>query len=72
MKKEEDAKRARQGLKPKVGGVGVCDFCQTACVGQKRTNMFKRLDFSYCTTECLQKHKRELMASAAMARQGGL
>jgi Bacteroidetes VLRF1 release factor/Vms1-associating treble clef domain len=67
---DEEAKRIRQGLLPKKGEAGACDFCQTVCVGRKRANMFKRLDFSYCSSECLQKHKRELMATAALARIG--
>jgi len=71
IKQEEEAKRVRAGLQPKVGGGGVCDFCQTVCKGRKRTQMFKRLDYSYCSTDCVQKHKRELMAAAATARFGG-
>jgi hypothetical protein len=26
------------------------------------------LDYNYCSTDCVQKHKRELTAAAAMAR----
>ena len=68
---DEEAKRIRDGLQPKVSTVNggkACDFCQTICVGKKRINMFKRLEYSYCTNICLQNHKRELMAAAAMAR----
>jgi hypothetical protein len=71
QQKEEEAKRIRDGLQPKVvttAGGKACDFCQTICVGTKRINMFKRLEYSYCTSRCLQNHKRELMAAAAMAR----
>jgi Vms1-associating treble clef domain len=32
--------------------------------------MFSRLEYVYCTAECVQKHKRELMAAAALARFG--
>jgi hypothetical protein len=32
--------------------------------------MFQRLEYVYCGSECVQKHKRELMAAAAMARFG--
>lgn len=70
-KQEEDAKRIRDGLQPKSGGSNVCDFCQQVCKGKKRSQMFQRLDYVYCSTECVQKHKRELMASAALARFGG-
>ena len=69
-KMEEEARRIRHGLQPKISDGGVCDFCQTVCVGRKRANMFKRIDFSYCSTDCLQKHKRELMVKAALSRIG--
>jgi Bacteroidetes VLRF1 release factor/Vms1-associating treble clef domain len=70
---QEEAKRVRDGLAPKNAAAGnnVCDFCQTVCKGRQRSQMFRRLDYNYCTTECLQKHKRELMATAALARLNG-
>jgi ankyrin repeat protein len=73
-KEEEDAKRVRDGLQPKMGNGGggvLCDFCQKQCQGKQRAQMFKRLSYSYCSTECVQKHKRELMAAAATARFSG-
>ena len=72
-KQEEEAKRVRHGLQPKVESAGgsVCDFCQKVVKGRKRKDMFSRLDYVYCTAECVQKHKRELMAAAAMSRFGG-
>ena len=69
-KKEEDAKRARAGLKPKVSGV-LCDFCQKDCKGKRKSQLFFRLDFLYCSSECMRKHQRELMAAAATARMKG-
>ena len=70
--KDEEAKRIRDGLQPKLksttAGGKACDFCQTICVGKKRINMFQRLEYTYCTSICLQNHKRELVATAAMAR----
>jgi len=69
-KQEEEAKRVRDGLQGTKSSGGVCDFCQTVCKGRKRTQMFQRLGYSYCSTECVQKHKRELMAAAATARFG--
>lgn len=72
QKQEESAKRIRDGLQPKSRDGGVCDFCQTVCQGRKRAQMFKRLEYSYCSTECVLKHRRELMAAAATARMGGL
>jgi hypothetical protein len=69
-KQEEEAKRIRDGLQPKLTTAGgkACDFCQTICKGRKRSQMFKRLEYSYCSSECVLKHKREVMASAALSR----
>lgn len=71
--KEQEAKRVRDGLRPKaaVAGGSVCDFCQTVVKGRKRKDMFSRLEYVYCSADCVQKHKRELMAAAAQARFGG-
>lgn len=68
----EEAKRVRDGLQPKTTAANnVCDFCQAVCKGRKRSQMFKRLEYAYCSTECVQNHKRELMAKAALSRFGG-
>ena len=65
--RDEDAKRARAGLKPKQGGSSLnCDFCQIAC--KRKSQMFARLDYLYCSTDCVKKHQRELRAAAASAR----
>jgi hypothetical protein len=70
-KRAEDAKRVRDCLQPKArNATNICDFCQKVCKGKQRTQMFKRLDYNYCSTDCLNKHKRELMAKAAMSRFG--
>ncbi len=66
QQKEEDAKRTRAGLKPKPEGSLRCDFCQKPC--KRKSQMFARLDFLYCSTDCVKKHQRELMAAAAAAR----
>ncbi len=66
-----EAKRARDGLSAKPTGENVCDFCGKVCKGRNAAkNMFRRLEYKYCSTECVNKHKRELMAAAAMARFG--
>jgi len=68
-KEAEDARRARDALPAKaVRADNVCDFCQLEVKGRKRLQMFKRLGYNYCSSECVQKHKRELMAKAAMER----
>jgi hypothetical protein len=70
-KQEEDAKRVRDGLKPKVTtATNVCDFCQKVAKGKRRSQMFQRLDYAYCSTECVKRHQRELAAAAAIARMG--
>ena len=73
LEQENAAKRIRDGLQPRASSSSgnACDFCQTVCKGRRRNQMFKRLEYSYCSTDCVQKHKRELMAAAALARFGG-
>lgn len=71
VRNEDEAKRVRAGLQPKTTtATNVCDFCQKKCRGKRRSQMFQRLDYAYCSTECVQNHKRELMAAAALARFG--
>jgi hypothetical protein len=68
----EEAKRVRDGLSEKATGPNGCDFCNKVCKGRNaRQNMFQRLDYKYCSSNCVNEHKRELMAAAAMARFGG-
>jgi len=45
----------------------LCDFCQVLC-SKRKSQMFSRLNFVYCGVDCVQKHKRELIAYAATAR----
>jgi hypothetical protein len=67
---KQDAKRIRDGLKPKASSTSnesnVCDFCQKRTM--KRSQMFFRIGYAYCSTDCVRAHQRELMATAAMAR----
>ena len=67
-KAEEEAKRMRAGLSAKKSETA-CDFCGVEC--RRRSQMFNRLDWYYCKTECVKNHQRELQAQAAMARMGG-
>jgi hypothetical protein len=72
LKQEEDAKRIRDSLQPKANTASnTCDFCQMSKKGLKRSQMLQRLDYVYCSSDCVQNHKRELMAAAAMKRLGG-
>jgi hypothetical protein len=72
-RRQEEARRARDGLPPKDGSrwTNACDYCQRVCAGLRRRDMYQRLEYAYCSTDCVQKHKRELLASAALARFGG-
>jgi Bacteroidetes VLRF1 release factor/Vms1-associating treble clef domain len=71
QKEQEEAKRMRDGLQPKTStATNVCDFCLKPSKGKRRSQMFQRLDYAYCSSECVQNHKRELMAKAALARFG--
>jgi len=54
---EEDMEDRRQ---PK------CDMC-----GKRVKVLFTRLEFIYCSTDCVQNHKRQLLSEAAMKRFGG-
>lgn len=68
-KQEEDAKRIRAGLKPKSSTAdNVCDFCQKNC--KRKSKMFIRLEYAYCSTDCVKRHQRELTAGAALSRLG--
>lgn len=69
-KQEDDAKRIRAGLKPKSSTAdNICDFCQMTC--KRRSKMFTRLEYAYCSTDCVKRHQRELTAGAALSRLGG-
>jgi hypothetical protein len=68
LKAEEDAKRVRDGLKPKTGTGNTCDFCMKLV--KKKSSMFQRLQYYYCSTDCVKRHQRELVAAAAQARLG--
>jgi hypothetical protein len=69
-RREEEARRARDGLRPKASSAvsNACDFCQKVVKGKKRSQMFQRLQYAYCTTECVKGHQRELTAAAATRR----
>ena len=67
-KKIDEAKRIRYGLAAKsdTTSENACDFCQTEV--RRKKDMFARLEWFYCSTECVKKHQRELQANAAAAR----
>ena len=65
-KQMEEAKRVRDGLQAKPASGNLCDFCGKRV--KRRSDMFQRLEYVYCTTECVKRHQRELMAARAEAR----
>ena len=63
-KQEEDAKRIRTGLKAKTTTTSnACENCQKVCKGKSRSQMFSRIEYVYCSTDCVRKHQRELTAA---------
>merc|ERR1712157_202673 len=60
-KKEEEEARALEAAQTK------CDSCKKPIT----SSPFKRLDYLYCSPECVSAHRRELQAEAAMKRFTG-
>mmetsp|Transcript_9885 Transcript_9885/g.22120 ORF Transcript_9885/g.22120 Transcript_9885/m.22120 type:complete len:597 (-) Transcript_9885:40-1830(-) len=60
-KKDEDERKALEAAQAK------CDMCKKPLTSKP----FSRLEFYYCSTECVNAHRRELQAEAAMKRFGG-
>ena len=57
---EEEEEEEEDRRQPK------CDMC-----GKRVKVLFTRLEFIYCSTDCVQGHKRQLLSEAAMKRFGG-
>jgi len=68
-REEEDEKRRKEEEEAKAleAAQAKCDNCQKPLVGKP----FTRLNFLYCSTDCVNAHRRELQAEAAMKRLGG-
>lgn len=60
-RKEEEEQRALEAAQAK------CDSCQKPLVSKP----FTRLSYMYCSSDCVNAHRRELQAEAAMKRFGG-
>ena len=65
QKREEAAHQ--EELELKIAAGLACDFCGN--YGGK--SPFTRLEFKYCSTDCVNGHKRKLMSEAALRRLGG-
>ena len=60
QRKEEEERQLLEAAQAK------CDFCSKPLVSKP----FTRLSFSYCSSECVGSHRRQLQAEAAMKRFG--
>jgi len=68
LKDEAEQQKQRPSLKANLVQENVCDYCRKICKGKRKSQMFSRLSFHYCSIDCVSKHKRELAAKAAEAR----
>jgi len=67
--RQEKFKREKVHLNSNATGERQCDLC--GCEVRYSKDLFRRDEWKYCKTECLQKHRREIMAKAAERRFGG-
>lgn len=65
QKREEAAHQ--EELERKIAAGLACDFCGKYA----GKSPFARLEFKYCSTDCVNGHKRKLMSEAALRRLGG-
>ncbi|KAL4137191.1 hypothetical protein PRIC2_000713 [Phytophthora ramorum] len=65
QKREEEARQ--EELERKIAAGLACDFCGKYA----GKSPFTRLEFKYCSTDCVNGHKRKLMSEAALRRLGG-
>ncbi|KAH7476844.1 Protein vms-1 [Phytophthora ramorum] len=66
QKREEEARQ--EELERKIAAGLACDFCGKYA----GKSPFTRLEFKYCSTDCVNGHKRKLMSEAALRRLGVL
>ncbi|KAG2776954.1 hypothetical protein PC129_g8528 [Phytophthora cactorum] len=64
--KRIEAERQEE-LERKIAAGLACDFCGKYA----GKSPFSRLEFKYCSTDCVNGHKRKLMSEAALRRLGG-
>mmetsp|Transcript_4270 Transcript_4270/g.9224 ORF Transcript_4270/g.9224 Transcript_4270/m.9224 type:complete len:613 (-) Transcript_4270:93-1931(-) len=69
-KRQEEAEKKKAAEEAAIlANAPSCDMCQKKLSG-KSSDWFNRLDFYYCSPECMQGHRRKLQAEAALARMG--
>mmetsp|Transcript_20134 Transcript_20134/g.36440 ORF Transcript_20134/g.36440 Transcript_20134/m.36440 type:complete len:596 (+) Transcript_20134:53-1840(+) len=64
---EEQKRKEAEEVKALEAAQAKCDMCKKPLVSKP----FSRLEYFYCSTECVNAHRRELQAEAAMKRLGG-
>lgn len=64
---EEERKKREEEERALAAAQSKCDSCGVPLTKKP----FTRLSFMYCTPECVNNHRRELQAEAAMKRLGG-
>ncbi|KAF4042073.1 Vms1-associating treble clef domain-containing protein [Phytophthora infestans] len=64
--KRIEAERQEE-MERKIAAGLACDFCGKYA----GKSPFTRLEFKYCSTDCVNAHKRKLMSEAALRRLGG-
>ncbi|CAK0840035.1 unnamed protein product [Prorocentrum cordatum] len=64
---EERARREEEEARALAAAQAKCESCAKPIVSKP----FARLDYLYCSAECVSAHRRELQAQAAMKRFGG-
>lgn len=65
---EKGEAEAEERRKRGLAAVGHCDACGNALIEKKA---FSRFDFRYCSSDCVNAHKRKLAADAADRRFNG-
>lgn len=65
---EREEAKAEDRRKRGLAAAGHCDACGKKFVAKKA---FIRLEFRYCSSECVNAHKRKLAADAAERRFNG-
>lgn len=61
-KKPQDRGNPGNHPPPPTKKDNVCDYCQRVVKGKTRNQMFRRLEYAYCTTECTKMHQQALNA----------
>eukprot|EP00746_Dinoflagellata_sp_MGD_P004770 gnl/MRDRNA2_/MRDRNA2_109231_c0_seq1.p1 gnl/MRDRNA2_/MRDRNA2_109231_c0~~gnl/MRDRNA2_/MRDRNA2_109231_c0_seq1.p1 ORF type:complete len:548 (+),score=161.02 gnl/MRDRNA2_/MRDRNA2_109231_c0_seq1:88-1731(+) len=70
-KDKEEAEVQRQKEEAEKAAIEAATSSCDCCKKKITCTPFRRLDFFYCSTDCVANHRRQLQAEAAMKRFGG-